>query len=53
MKIYIALLSLALSLLAKDIDPKSFASIKMLAQPHIKITKAYDHGVIYELSIEI
>jgi len=53
MKFYFVLLSLSLSLIAGEIGPKSFSSIKMLAQPHIKITKAYDHGLIYELSIEV
>jgi len=53
MKFYFILLSLSLSLIAGDIDPKSFKSIKTLAQPHIKILKAYDHGLIYELSLQI
>ena len=53
MKFYLILLSLSLSLIAGDIDPKPFKSIKMLSQPHIKITKAYDHGLVYELSIEV
>ncbi len=53
MKTVIALLTLALALLAKDVDPTIFNSVKMLAQPHIKIAKAYDHGVIYEVSLEV
>ena len=53
MKFYFILLSLSLALIAGEIDPKPFKSVKMLDQPHIKITKAYDHGLIYELSIEI
>ena len=53
MKFYSILLALCLSLIAGDIDPKLFKSIKMLDQPHIKISKAYDHGLVYELSIEI
>ncbi len=53
MKIYFTLLALGISLLAGDIDPKPFKSIKVLSQPHIKITKAYDHGPIYELSLEV
>jgi len=53
MKFYFILLSLSLSLIAGDIDPKSFKSIKTLAQPHIKVLKAYNHGLIYELSLEI
>lgn len=53
MKFYLILLSLSLSLIAGDIDPNLFKSIKMLSQPHIKITKAYDHGLVYELSIEV
>ena len=53
MKLYFALLSLALSLLAGDIDPKQFSTVPMFAQPHISITKAYDHGDIYELQLEV
>jgi thiol:disulfide interchange protein DsbC len=53
MKLYFALLSLALSLLAGDIDPKQFNTVPMFAQPHISITKAYDHGDIYELQLEV
>lgn len=53
MKFYFILLALSLSLTAGEIDPKPFTSIKMLSQPHIKITKAYDHGLVYELGIEI
>lgn len=53
MKIYLLIISLALSLVAKDVDPTQFSSVPMFSQPHIKITKAYDHGNIYELNIEI
>ncbi len=53
MKFYLTLIALGLALIAGDIDPKQFKTIKMLAQPHITVSKAYDHGLIYELSIEI
>ena len=53
MKIYIALLTLVFSLFAAEIDPKPFKAIKVFAPTHISITKAYDHGLIYELSIQI
>jgi len=53
MKFYSILLALTLSLIAGEIDPKVFKSLKMLDQPHIAITKAYDHGLIYELTLEI
>ena len=53
MRFYFLLLTLSLALFAGDIDTKPFNSIKMLSEPHINITKAYDHGLIYELSIEI
>lgn len=53
MKLFIALLSLASVLLAKDIDPKQFKSIPALSAKHIKVTKAYDHGDIYELQLNI
>lgn len=53
MKLYFTLISLALSLLAGDIDPKQFSAVPMFAQPHISITKAYDHGDIYELQLEV
>lgn len=53
MKIIIAVFSLVLSLVAGDIDPKQFNSVKMFAQPHIKVTKAYDHGNLYELQVEV
>jgi len=53
MKLFIAFICVALTLLANDIDPKPFKAIKMLAPEHISIMKAYDHGIIYELSLEI
>ena len=53
MKIYFALLLLAGSLLAGDIDPKAFKSIPMFSASHIKVSKAYDHGNIYEIKLEI
>jgi len=53
MKLFIAFVTLTLTLLAGDIDPKPFKSIKMLSPEHITIAKAYDHGIIYELSLEI
>lgn len=54
MKHYALLILATLSLFgAGDIDPKGLKSVPMLAQPHIKILKAYDHGLIYELSLEI
>ena len=53
MKLFIAFMTLTLSLLAGDIDPKPFKSIKTFSAEHISITKAYDHGLIYELSLEI
>lgn len=53
MKTYFTLISLALALLAGDIDPKQFTTVPMFAQPHISISKAYDHGDIYELQLEI
>ncbi len=53
MKIYLALLTLALSLIAGEVDPKPFNSIKMFAPEHIKVTKVYDHNLIYEVSLEI
>jgi len=53
MKFFTLLITLTLSLLAGDIDIKPFASIPMLSQPHIKVLKAYDHGSIYELQLEV
>ncbi|HIC44642.1 MAG TPA: hypothetical protein EYO73_10290 [Sulfurimonas sp.] len=53
MKLFFVCVTLTLGLLAGDIDPKSFKSIKMLSPSHISISKAYDHGIIYELSLEI
>jgi len=53
MKLFFAFIALTLTLLAGDIDPKPFKSIKMLSPEHITIAKAYDHGLIYELSLEI
>jgi len=53
MKIVIALIALTLSLFAGDVDPKPFKSVPMFSQPHINVTKAYDHGTVYELQLEI
>ncbi len=53
MKIYFSLLVLIGSVLAGDIDPKPFKSIPMFSQSNITIVKAYDHGPIYELQLEI
>jgi len=53
MKIYIALLTLALSIFAGEVDPKPFKAMKVFAPAHITISNAYDHGLIYELTIEI
>ena len=53
MKIYFALLTLTLSLLAGEIDPKPFNSIKMFSPEHITVTKVFDHKLIYEVSLEI
>ena len=53
MKIYLSLITLALSLFAGDIDPKPFKSIPMFSESHIKVLKAYDHGPIYELQLEV
>jgi len=53
MKIYIVLMALSLTLFAGDIDPKPFKSLKMFAPKHIKVNKVYDHGLIYEVNLEI
>lgn len=53
MKIFIVLFSLALSLIAGDIDPTEFKSVPMFSQPNIKVLKAYDHGNIYEIQLEV
>jgi thiol:disulfide interchange protein DsbC len=53
MKQFLLFLTLCVTLFAKDVDPKIFKSVPMLAQQHITITRAYDHGIIYELSLEI
>ncbi len=53
MKSIFSLLFITLALLAGDIDPKQFKKIPALSAEHIKVTKAYDHGTIYELQIEI
>lgn len=53
MKKFILLLSFTLALFAGDIDPKQFKKVPALSADHIKVTKAYDHGTIYELQIEI
>lgn len=53
MKIYFALLTLLSSLIAGDIDPAEFQSVPMFSQPHIKVTKAYDHKKVYELQLEV
>jgi len=53
MKLFFVFIALTFTLIAGDIDPKPFKSIKMLSAEHISITKAYDHGLIYELNLEI
>jgi len=53
MKLLTTLLTLTALLFAGDIDPKQFKKIPALSADHIKVTKAYDHGTIYELQIEI
>lgn len=53
MKTYLLLLTLLVSLIAGEIDPKQFNTVPMFAQPHIKITKAYDHKKVYELQLEV
>ena len=53
MKIYILLLTLLSSLIAGEIDPAEFNSVPMFSQPHLKITKAYDHKKVYELNLEV
>jgi len=53
MKYFLLILSFSLTLLAGDIDPKIFKKIKMLSPQHIQVTKAYDHGNIYEVSLQI
>jgi len=53
MKLFIAFITLTLTLFSAEIDPKTFKSIKMLSPEHISITKAYDHGKVYELNLEI
>jgi thiol:disulfide interchange protein DsbC len=53
MKLLLTLLTLTALLFAGDIDPKQFKNIPALSAEHIKVIKAYDHGTIYELQIEI
>lgn len=53
MKIYFTLLLCITTLFAGDIDPKPFKSVPMFSQPHITVKKAYDHGPIYEVQLEI
>ncbi|MDF1881633.1 thioredoxin fold domain-containing protein [Sulfurimonas sp. MAG313] len=53
MKLITIFFTLCLTLLAGDIDPKPFKSIPMLSKQHINIVKVYDHGLIYELTLEI
>jgi thiol:disulfide interchange protein DsbC len=53
MKLLLTLLTLSIALFAGDIDPKPFKSVPALSADHIKVNKAYDHGTIYELKIEI
>ncbi len=53
MKIYLTLLLFISTLFSGDIDPKPFKSVPMFSAPHIKVKKAYDHGPLYELQLEI
>ena len=53
MKLFVTLLTLALALIAGDIDPKPFKSVPALSANHINIKKAYEHKNIYELQLEI
>lgn len=53
MKLYLLIIALAFSLMAKEIDPAPFKSVPMLAPSHISVTSAYDHGTLYELQLEV
>lgn len=53
MKLFITFITLTFSLFSAEVAPKPFKSIKMLSPEHISITKAYDHGKVYELSLEL
>lgn len=53
MKLYFLIIALALTLMAKEVDPAPFKSVPMLAPSHINITGAYDHGTLYELQLEV
>jgi len=53
MKIYFTMLLATLSLIAGEIDPKPFKSIKTFAPEHINVVSAYEHELVYELNLEI
>lgn len=53
MKLLLAFMTLTFTLFSAEVDPKPFKSIKMLSPAHVAVTKAYDHGKVYELSLEL
>jgi len=53
MKIYFTLMILTLSLIAGEIDPKPFKSIKMFSPEHINVVSVYEHELVYEVGLEV